>query len=90
MFGCGYRAELMSRGTSKFNESISTTTGARSPGIALMYFTTSRTIEEVVSITEGAESCSADDTRSSRKPNSGAGNGTAMNPACNAPRNATM
>ena len=76
------------RGESKSSASISITRGARCRAEHWAYGITSSTTADVVSITAGEQSRSAPDTRSSCPPNCGTESGTAMNPACIAPKKA--
>ena len=62
----------------------------RAPVPSRAHLATSSTAVDVVRMTDGEQSRNADETRSSWTRNCGTGSGTAMKPACSAPRKATM
>src|ERR1700731_815167 len=75
---------------SRSNRSTSTTAGAGPSGCDLTYSATLPATADVVRITEGDASRSTELTRSSLAPPNGTETGTAVSPARNAPKKASM
>ncbi|COW90378.1 Uncharacterised protein [Mycobacterium tuberculosis] len=76
-------------GASRSSKSTSIIDGGDSPGRRATCCTTSSTADDVVRMATGDESLSTESERSSVTPPCGTESGTAMRPACNAPRKAT-
>ena len=72
------------------SESISRMAAADSPDCGFAHSLTSPTTADVVRMTDGDASRSTELTRSSAMPPVGTDRGTAMSPACSAPRKAAM
>src|SRR5579875_379161 len=83
------RPELDEPRASRSSLSTCTIDGADPPDSDLTYWATVPAIADVVRMTDGDASRRTELTRSSLTPPSGTERGTAICPACNAPRNAT-